>query len=63
MTEYTDHADTLTALLTDDCGWCVEDSEGGVWHPTEEITDTTETGAREALRRCRETPMAGVWVS
>lgn len=61
-TKYTDNAGTLTAILRHDC-WCVSDSEGGVWYPTEEITDTTVDGAREALRRCRETPMAGRWSS
>ena len=62
MTEYTDNADTLTAILRHD-RWGVEDSEGGVWWPLEAIEDTTLDGAREALRRCRESPMDGEWMS
>jgi len=38
--------------------WCVEDTDGGIWHPIEPIAD-----ADEARRACHETPSAGVWHS
>ena len=56
---------TLT-LTTLDGELAVEDSDGGVWRPCEEVAEmlrglSDAEAEAEALRLCIEEPMRGVW--
>jgi hypothetical protein len=56
---------TLTAVRKAD-GWCVEDSCGGVWWPSDDAADEIQLAvcpAAAVFAMCQNSPMRGEWHS